>query len=618
MWSSASISRAVQILLHFHFHPSSCVKAHPGLAKAASSARETTGFVHNLAGWKRSRNVHTLTLCEATFLSRLAFLPLLEVPVLRHPVKGDSRWYKHDKERDFLPCFPLAGAGAGLAEQRHNLSMFSKNVPRWGLASNNGLDLPTQHQSKAHSKSCPAQRWTKKPERGSGDSPGPRWSSGHPGARRTHEGAGVGWDTSRQRPPRAPVLRATSTAHLEPHLPRRPGEAAAGGQGLTSRLRGGSGRCGAGGRHEAEAHPPPATPPGSQNGGGGEKGGVGDVVVTAHQRGPRAGRPFSFGLLLLRAATRRERPRRPAAAEGRGGGTGGPGPARPGREGRGWAGGEGRAAGTTHLPVTEAERPQVEGGGAGFELQLLDGLHPSRGGSGRQEVEEEEEEGERRAQPLAAGPRAAGRAAPGRAGPGRAGPSRAGPGCSAEPAAVPAGRWAAAGCRAGPGPRRGTEPGCSLPWRPARGEVTGGGCGDLLPSSFREELKCWVSPPKWGRGSSTQGPCRLYSAKIPGCDAVFSQGWRVFSGGWVFAHITPKFMGYSCTKQKPGPLLWRVDVTYVLNFATGCPDPGPTSGFAGWGPCCSICYVCLRGVFMPKWELCEWCGKRRYKYQENW
>lgn len=123
MWSAACISRAVQILLHFHFHPSTWVEAHPGPADTASSARKTNAFVHDLACRKLSRNVQHFTLREATFLSRLAFLPLLEVPVLRDAVEGDSRWYKHDKERDFFPCFPLAGTEAGLAEQRPNLAM---------------------------------------------------------------------------------------------------------------------------------------------------------------------------------------------------------------------------------------------------------------------------------------------------------------------------------------------------------------------------------------------------------------------------------------------------------------------------------------------------------------
>lgn len=55
--------------------------------------------------------------------------------------------------------------------------------------------------------------------------------------------------------------------------------------------------------------------------------------------------------------------------------------ARAGAEGPSGAGARraGGPGGATHLPVREAERPQVEGGGAGLDRQLLDGLHPCRG-----------------------------------------------------------------------------------------------------------------------------------------------------------------------------------------------------------------------------------------------
>lgn len=96
---AASISRAVQTLLHFPFHHSAWVKAHPGPANSQAQG-------------KHPRSMQRFALWEVTFCSQLAFLPLLEVPVLSDPVKGDSCWYKRDKGQDFLPRFPPAGIEA--------------------------------------------------------------------------------------------------------------------------------------------------------------------------------------------------------------------------------------------------------------------------------------------------------------------------------------------------------------------------------------------------------------------------------------------------------------------------------------------------------------------------
>lgn len=82
------------------FHHSAGVKAHSGPAN-----NQTQG--------KHPRNMQCFVLWEEmTFLSKLEFLPLLEVPVLSDPVKGDSCWYKHGKGQDLPPHFPPAGTEA--------------------------------------------------------------------------------------------------------------------------------------------------------------------------------------------------------------------------------------------------------------------------------------------------------------------------------------------------------------------------------------------------------------------------------------------------------------------------------------------------------------------------
>lgn len=444
MWSAACISRAVQILLYFHFHPSAWVEAHLGPANTASSARKTNTFVHDLARRKLSRNVQHFTLREATFLSRLAFLPLLEVPVLRDAVEGDSRWYKHDKERDFFPCFPLASTEAGLAEQRPNSSI-EVNMPRWGLASN-GLYLQTlSTKARPRSRDAPLkgelkhQNGVKETAPDSGELAGAR---GH--------GAPMEELELLAHPKAVPSTGTDLSSYLR-CPPRRPGKAAAGGQGQSSRLRGGAGRCGAGGRHQAEAHPPPATPPLSQNGGGG---GVVVGGVTGHQRDLRAGQPFSFGLPPLRSATRRERAR-PRRREGAGGRDG---MARP------WGKGLGGRQGASRRRHSPAGNRGGKAAGRGRRCRVwapAPRWPPSLPGAAAAR--------KRRRRRKGRGVRSRWRPGRGR----RAGPTPAGQG-PAEPGRARCGRGAgrargraAAGCSAGPVPRRGTEPGSSLPCRPA-------------------------------------------------------------------------------------------------------------------------------------------------------
>lgn len=89
---------------------------HPflGLSKLSTTAwvKAHPGTANNQAQGKHPRNMQCLVLWEVTLLSRLAFLPLLEVSVLSDPMKADSCWYKHDKGQDFLPHFPPAGIEA--------------------------------------------------------------------------------------------------------------------------------------------------------------------------------------------------------------------------------------------------------------------------------------------------------------------------------------------------------------------------------------------------------------------------------------------------------------------------------------------------------------------------
>lgn len=91
-------------------------------------------------------------------------------------------------------------------------------------------------------------------------------------------------------------------------------------------------------------------------------------------RGSRGQRGRPGGLRAERGGRRHEVT--PALPQNGAGGAAGPRRDRARRAG-------GRAGGATHLPVREAERAQVEWGGAGLDRQLLDGLHPCRGHSGR-------------------------------------------------------------------------------------------------------------------------------------------------------------------------------------------------------------------------------------------
>lgn len=167
-----------------------------------------------------------------------------------------------------------------------------------------------QRPRRARTERCPAPRRTEKAEGVKEAAP----DRGDVAGTRGHGGAGGGGTPqgsdlrghrpvrSLQRPPRAPPCP-------------RPGHAAVGGQGQSSRPGAGAGREGTVRLRRTLLRPPPLP----QNGGGGDGGKT--------PQGP-AGRSFSFGLPPLGAVTKQESHGR-GGGKGRGDGTERPGPARP-------------------------------------------------------------------------------------------------------------------------------------------------------------------------------------------------------------------------------------------------------------------------------------------------
>lgn len=127
-------------------HPPFCDRAHAGATNATRWSRETTSSVHDLTCRKHPpRKIQYFRPRERTSTLRLAFLPLLKAPILWDPLEGDSCWYKHYKEEDFLPRFHRLHVPAARLAVRRSCATWShvNNPAHRGLPTNTLCSQPS-------------------------------------------------------------------------------------------------------------------------------------------------------------------------------------------------------------------------------------------------------------------------------------------------------------------------------------------------------------------------------------------------------------------------------------------------------------------------------------------